>query len=128
MSVLENFTVFNFAEGVPYISITSNGITFNKSVVMKLNYPEHVILLIDEVGKRIAIQQCEATAQNAVAFYKPKKSNVISVRWNGKDLLNTLQDMMGWELDKNGGFRVDGTHLKDENAMLFDLNTATELK
>jgi len=128
MSVLENFMVFNFNEGVPYASITSNGITFNKSVVMKLGYPEHVVLLIDEAGKRIAIQKCEAETANAVGFYKPKKSNVISVRWNGKDLLNTLQDMMGWELDKNGGFRVDGTHLKDENAMLFDLNTATELK
>ena len=128
MSVLENFTAFNFNEGVPYASITSNGITFNKSVVMKLDYPEHVVLLIDEVGKRIAVQKCEAQTPNAVGFYKPKKSNVISVRWNGKDLLNTLQDMMGWELDKNGGFRVNGTHLKDENAMLFDLNTATELK
>lgn len=128
MSVLENFTAFNFNEGVPYASITSNGITFNKSVVMKLEYPEHVVLLIDEAGKRIAIQKCEATTPNAVGFYKPKKSNVISVRWNGKDLLNTLQDMMGWELGKSGGFRVDGTHLKDEDAMLFDLNTATELK
>ena len=128
MSVLENFTAFNFNEGVPYASITSNGITFNKSVVMKLDYPEYVVLLIDEAGKRIAIQKCKAEIPNAVGFYKPKKSKAISVRWNGKDLLNTLQDMMGWELGKSGGFRVDGTHLKDEDAMLFDLNTATELK
>ena len=29
---LSNFKTFDFSEGVPYISITSNGITFNKSV------------------------------------------------------------------------------------------------
>ena len=70
----------------------------------------------------------EEGTPNGTEFYKQKKSEVISVRWNGKDLLNTLQDLMGWDLNKNGGFRVNGTHLKDEDAMLFDLNTATELK
>lgn len=83
--------------------------------------------MIDEAGKRNAIQKCEATTMNAVGFYKPKKSKVISARWNGKVLL-TIQDMMRWKLDKNGGFRVDGMHRKDEDAMLFDLNTATKLK
>ena len=45
MSLLENFKAFNFNEGVPYVSVTSNGMTFNKSVIMKLGYPEHVLLL-----------------------------------------------------------------------------------
>lgn len=85
-------------------------------------------MLIDEAGKRNAIQKCEVITTNAVGLYKPKKSKVISVRWNGKVLLNTIQDMMGWKLDKNGGFRVDGMHRKDKDAMLFDLNTATKLK
>ena len=35
---LSNFKTFDFSEGVPYISITSNGITFNKSVIMKMKY------------------------------------------------------------------------------------------
>ena len=48
MSLLENFKPFNFNEGVPYVSITINGMTFNKSVIMKLEYPEYVRLLIDE--------------------------------------------------------------------------------
>ena len=104
MSMLENFKPFNFNEGVPYVSITNNGITFNKSVVIKLDYPEFVVLLIDENSKR----------------------NVISVRWNGRDLLNTIQSMMGWELGKSG-FRIDGVLLKEEHAMLFDLTTASTL-
>lgn len=127
MSILENFKPFNFSEGVPYVSVTAHGVTFNRSVVMKLDYPEHVILLIDENEKRMAIQQCDAEAKNAAAFFKQKKSNVISVRWNGRDLLNTLQEMMGWDLTKEG-YRIDGILLKDEHAMLFDLREATVLK
>ena len=127
MSMLSGFKPFNFNEGVPYVSVTTNGVTFNRSVVMKLDYPEHVVLLIDEEGKRIAVQACSEITENAVQFYKKKKNDVISVRWNGKDLLNTLQAMMGWNLNEKA-FRVEGTLLKTERAMLFDLSEATELK
>lgn len=123
---LEGFKPFNFSEGVPYVSITNNGMTFNKSVVMKLDYPEQVVLLIDDETRRIAVQVCTPDMPNAAPFYKKKRNNVTSVRWNGRDLLNTIQAMMGWNLSK-GGFRVDGTLLKEDHAMLFDLNTATEL-
>lgn len=127
MPTLSGFKAFNFNEGVPYVSITSNGVTFNKSVVMKLDYPEYAVLLIDEESKRIAVQACDADSPNAVQFYKEKKSKVISVRWNGRDLLNTLQDMMGWNL-REKAYRIDGILLKDERAMLFDLAAASELK
>ena len=127
MSMLSGFKPFNFNEGVPYVSVTTNGVTFNKSVVMKLDYPEYVVLLIDEEGMRIAIQACSESTANAVQFYKRKKNDVISVRWNGKDLLNTLQAIAGWNLDEKA-FRIEGTLLKDERAMLFNLSEATELK
>ena len=52
---LSNFRTFDFSEGVPYISITSNGITFNKSVIIKMKYPAHVKLLINEAEKQIAV-------------------------------------------------------------------------
>ena len=64
--------------------------------------------------------------QTPPLFTKRKKNNVISVRWNGRDLLNTIQAMMGWDLSK-GGFRIEGTLLKADHAMLFDLNAAAEL-
>lgn len=127
MSILSGFKAFNFSEGVPYVSITPNGVTFNKSVVMKLEYPEYAVLLIDESSKRIAVQACEEGTTNAVPFYRKKESNVLSVRWNGRDLLNTLQGVMGWNL-KEMSYRVDGVLLKEDHAILFDLTTATELK
>lgn len=126
MSALEGFKAFNFEEGVPYVSVTINGVNFNKSVVMKLERPEHVLLLINETEKKIAVQACDAETQNAAPFYKEKKSGVISVRWNGKDLLNTFQDIMGWDL-KNEAYRIEGIHLKSEHAILFDLTQATPL-
>lgn len=126
MAVLESFKPFNFEEGVPYVSVTNNGITFNKSVVMKLGYPEYVVLLIDEKTSRIAVQVCEKETANSVQFYREKKSKVISVRWNGKDLLNTISSMTSWDLSK-AGYRATGVLLKDENAMLFDLKEATVL-
>lgn len=127
MAFLDGFKPFNFAEGAPYVSITPNGITFNKSVVLKLAYPEHVVLLIDEESRRIAIKQCGESEQNAAPFYKAKKTNSISVRWNAKDLLNTIADMMGWDLTTKG-FRADGVLIRDENAMIFDLTKAIELR
>ena len=128
MSLLENFKAFNFNEGVPYVSVTSNGMTFNKSVIMKLGYPEHVLLLIDEETKRIAVQPCTQETPNAAHFYnKEKKSNALSVRWNGRDLLNTIQNLMNWDLSQCG-YRIDGVLLKEDQAMLFDLTHASELK
>ena len=61
MSILDGFQTFNFNEGVPYASITNNGLTFNKAVVMKLDYPEHVLLLFDGETGRMALQRAPET-------------------------------------------------------------------
>jgi len=127
VAILDSFVSYNFNAGVPYVSITSNGVTFNKAVIIKLGYPEQVVLLIDEEGKRIAVQACDSATPNATTFYKEKKSKVVSVRWNGRDLLNTIQELTGWDLKQSSGYRVDGVLLKDEHAMLFDLKEARPL-
>ena len=126
MNALEGFIPFNFEEGVPYVSVTMNGVTFNKSVVLKLGRPTHVLLLINEAEKKIAVQACESGTPSATSFYKEKKSGVISVRWNGKDLLNTFEDMTGWNL-KNEAYRIEGVHFKTEKAIVFDLAQALPL-
>lgn len=127
MSILDGFQTFNFNEGVPYASVTNNGLTFNKAVVMKLDFPEFVLLLFDRATVRMAIQVCEKDTPNAAEFYKPKKSNVISVRWNSRDLLNTIENMTGWDLNK-AGFRVEGALFKEEKIIMFDLNAAKIMK
>ena len=122
MSMFENFTTFNFNEGVPYVTVTKNGVAFNKGVIMKLNYPTHVLLLINAVNKQIAIKACSSDNPNAIAFYNDeKKSNALTVRWNARDLLNTIKEITGWDYSKEG-YKAAGTLISEEQAILFDLN------
>lgn len=123
MSFFEGFQTFNFDEGVPYVSVTKNGVTFNKAVIMKMGYPEYVVLLINANEKKIALKKCAEETPNRASFYKENAKNILSVRWNAKDLLNTLQDMTGWDLSQNA-YRIDGTLIKEEDAMLFDFANA----
>lgn len=129
MSALEGFFVFNFDVGVASASITPNGVTFNKAVVMKLNYPEYVVLMINADAKQIAIKVCDENTPRAASFYKKQGENeaIRSVRWNSRDLLNSLSEMMDWNL-KEMSHRVEGRLLPEENAMLFDLTKATDMK
>ena len=128
MSNLDGFTAFDFNEGAPYVSITKNGVTFNKGVIKKLKQPAYVVLLINAKAKQIAIQVCDESTTNAATFFKEdKKSNLLSVRWNGRDLLNTISEITEWDL-VNDSYKVLGTHLIEENAMLFDLDKAEEIR
>lgn len=123
---LTKFKTFDFSEGVPYISITNNGITFNKSVIMKMKYPAYVKLLINEDERQIAVQSCEENEEKAVQFYKEKSNKILSVRWNAKDLINTISRLCNWDLKQNS-YRVNGVLIPELNLMLFDLNDAIEM-
>lgn len=129
MSELDGFKIFDFEEGVASVSITPNGVTFNKGVVMKLGYPEHVLLLLNTSGKQMALKACEESTLKSVPFYKEQegKESVRSVRWNNRDLLNSLSSMMDWDLSVMA-HRVDGRLLSDERAIIFDLVKAKDLK
>lgn len=128
MSLLEGFSVFNFNEGAPYVSITKNGVTFNKGVVLKMKSPAYVLLLINAKEKQIAIKTCEADTQNAYQFFvaDKKKEGVYSVRWNQRDLLNTLSEITEWDLS-NESYKVPGVLIQEESAMLFDLQKAEQI-
>lgn len=123
---MSKFKAFDFNEGVPYVSVTSNGLTFNKSVIMKLKYPEHVKLLINEEDRQIAVQVCEADDKKATQFYREKANGVLSVRWNSKDLINTISRICDWDL-KTLSYRVFGVLVPEEKLMLFDLSEAVTM-
>ena len=123
---LSNFKTFDFSEGVPYVSITNNGITFNKSVIMKMKYPAYVRLLINETDKQIAVQKCDEHDDKSVQFYKEKSNGVLSVRWNAKDLINTISRICDWDLSQLS-YRVNGILISEMKLMLFDLNEAVTM-
>ena len=121
---LSGFAVFDFSEGIPYFSVTSNGVTFNRAVTLKLGTPAFVRLLINESTRQVALQVCDESTPKAVAFYKPKTNGVLSVRWNAQDLVATFKRLMESYLQH--GFRVNG-ELVENGLMVFDLNTAKAL-
>jgi hypothetical protein len=126
MEMLSGFKTVNLTIGLPYLSITANGITFNKTCIVKLGKPSHVLLMMNDETKQLAIQVCDAENDEATPFLRNEGKATLSVRWNNKDFLNTLSKLMDWDLNECG-YKVNGEYLSDENAMLFDLNSATVL-
>ncbi|MCX8167225.1 MAG: hypothetical protein N3E37_05250 [Candidatus Micrarchaeota archaeon] len=122
--MLEGFKTINLTIGLPSISITENGLTFNKTSIVKIGRPSHVLLMINEKTKQIAIQPCDGENEDATPFLKNTTKTILSVRWNNKDLLYTLVKLMGWNLTKHG-YKVEGEYFSDINTMIFDLNSAT---
>ena len=121
--MLEGFKQYNMAVGTSSVSITDNGIAFSKAAIIRMGKPEYVIFMIDEEGKRIAIQKAKKDDDGAIPFYSEKK--IISVRWNNKELLKTIATMMNWELSGNV-YKAEGDYISSEEAIIFDLNTATQ--
>ena len=122
---LSGFKAFDFSEGMPYFSVTQNGLTFNKSVTQKIGCPSHARLLINSETSQLVLQACTPTTPQAVTYYKPRQSGVLSVRWNSKDLISTIQRLLNADFEKDS-FRVEG-ELVDEGTMLFDLKKAKQL-
>lgn len=122
--MLEKFKKVNLTAGLPYVSITDNGMTFSKNAVVKMGKPKYVVLLINEDDKMIAIQICDENEESAIQFAKNIKS--INVRINNKDFLNTLSRLMNWEL-KEEGYRVLGDWYESEQVMIFDLTKGTPI-
>lgn len=127
MPILEGFVPFDFSEGAPYVSITANGMTFNKSVSIKMNYPEYARLLINSDEKKIALVTTTEDDKMGAKFCKGKDAEILSVRWNSKDLMSTIIRLMDWPLEEKS-YKVDGEHIAEGNIMLFDLKLAKELK
>lgn len=122
--MLDGFKIVNLATGFPTISITKNGVALNKASIIKLDYAERVYLMIDETGKRIAVQRCEADDESSVPFYRKQKS--MMVRWNNADLESHIEKMMNWDL-KTQGYKAAGEFLDEDKALIFDLNKATDI-
>ena len=122
--MLEGFRKVNLTSGLPYVSITDNGITFSKNAVTKMGKPKNVVLLMNEEKKMIAVQICDANEEGSIQFFKNIKS--INVRINNKDFIYTLSRLMNWNI-KEEGYRILGDWYENEQVMIFDLTKAALL-
>ena len=122
--MLEGIRKVNLTSGLPYVSITDNGITFSKNAVIKMGKPKNVVLLMNEEKKMIAVQICDANEEGSIQFFKNIKS--INVRINNKDFIYTLSRLMNWNI-KEEGYRILGDWYENEQVMIFDLTKAALL-
>ena len=129
MGRLDSFKPRKLIVGSPFMSITINGVSLNKSAISRLDYAEYVKILVDEDAQELAVQVCNQDDPNKESFVKPEKGEETQyVRWNNREFIKQL---IGWapsaEL-KESGFKVPGEYLPEEKAFLFIFSKAVPLK
>ena len=62
-----------------------------------------------------------------IIFHFLYKFILTFTRWGNRDLLQTISQMMDWNL-ANDGYKIDGIYYQDEHAMIFNLTTATKFR
>lgn len=119
---LTGFRPYMMAPGSLSISFSKNGLGISKAAVAKLRNSPFVKILLDVEGNRLAIQVCDEDDEAATEFAKTKKPE--GIRWNTKDLTQTLQKMTRRPIDNKECYRFEGEYLEDElyPALVFDLN------
>lgn len=123
--MLEGFKPITLTTGAPLMTVTSNGVTFSKASIERLERPPYVIPLMNKAEKMFAVQVVEESNENATKFFNPQKK-IVSVRWNNSDLLSRISEMMGWDLD-NESYRIPGTFSEDDMAIIYDLKKAEKM-
>ena len=124
--MLEGFETYSMSVGTASMTLSDNGVAFSKSAVIKMGKCPYVKLMIDYNGKRVAIVESTEEDDDSIQFYNPSKK-LISVRWNNKELQNTIANLMGCELQSGVAYKVDGIYSYEDKALLFDLGKAREI-
>lgn len=124
MSILEGFKTKKLVIGSPYLTVTDNGVSFNKSALDKLGYAEFVKLLINEETHMVALQVCDENDPDKIGFLKGKSKDTPNVRWNYHDFVVQLQGWMKGTEFEGIGFKVPGQFYSEENVLLFNFQEA----
>lgn len=127
MSILDGYRIVENVTGVPTMSVTKNGVAFNKSTLEKLRRADYVLALLNDQERKFMIITCNADEDEARRFYKGRKVSD-GVRWNNRDLLDTLERVTGWDLEKIG-WKIKGEFAEEgsRRAIIFNLFEAEPL-
>lgn len=121
--VLENFKTYTVTSGLPTMTVSNYGVSFSKAAVVRLGKPEYAKLLINSEEKIFAVQVSNEFDEDANVFYRKKSNNVITARWNSKELLQMISKMMVWDLEE-ASYKIAGEYYPEESAILFDMKRA----
>lgn len=124
MSSLEGFRYFDFKDDTPRMHVHKDRVEFSAGVTHALGFPDRCIFLFHDDTKRCAIQAVAVDDIRGVAYYEednmPDSENIT---WHNKQLANEIAGIGGLDLEK-GSYVVTGYPLLDEDAVMFDLNSA----
>lgn len=68
--MLEGFVEVPILQGSSFLSVTDNGLNFNKNVVKHMQRAERVKILCNSYKKQIAIKKCSKDDENSISFYR----------------------------------------------------------
>lgn len=123
MSILSNFRKVNLSGNAPFVTISSYGLTFNKTVLEKMSYPDYVSLYIDTPNNLIAIQSVDDSTEIPFCI---SKSNRVNARINNKEFARILLGLLR-TTDMSTSFKVPGTWYSEEKVFVFDMKEAQKL-
>lgn len=121
--MLTGFKEMQLLTGNAFLSLSKNGVAFNKNVIIKMQYPNNIKILINDKENKIAIQAVNYVDDKTLDFFHEGMDVKKGVRYNNRELINTISGMMSWDLN-DSIFRVDGVYSDEDKAMIFDLNLA----
>lgn len=121
--MLEGFVEVPILQGSSFLSVTSNGLNFNKNVVKHMRQAESIKIYCNSSKKQLAIKKCDNKAENSIPFYRDAKSLKTGVRFNNREVQQMIATMMNWNLSEYN-YRADGFLADDAETMIFNLNCA----
>lgn len=123
--MLDGFEVINVTKGVPTLTLSKNGLAFNKYAIEKMHKTRYAIPLIDKSRGRFAIVESDTGDGSSLDFLKDSKKLSDGVRWNNRELKNIIGDLMKCDID-NYFLKIEGHYSDADRALIFNLHEAKE--
>lgn len=116
---ISGFVPFDFSIGVPYISVTENGVTFNRSVTILLGHPEFIRVSFNEEERLVFVEPGVCGEVGCVKYFSPGR-RADSVRLAGDSFIIFMMKMCGG--DRDLGYKVTGEQM--DGGIMFDMKKA----
>ena len=109
------------------LTITPKSLKFNKDTLNALTSPDFVKVMLNEKGKQLAIQACQAEDRNAIDATPQEGKRVRGIVMKSPYFLSRVARIL--PLSKDGqpvNYRVAGMYYPDESSVIFNLDEAQE--
>ena len=84
--MLTGFKPINLITGSAVLSVTNNGLGFNKNVAIKMDNPPYIRFMINDDEKQIAIQKSDGKDDSSTKFVQEGTDITNGIRYHNKDL------------------------------------------